>query len=557
MAAMAEVTHEDRLMAAGAPYELVAVEGPSGRVQVFRHAPATVPDFLRTLSAFTARPLLVYESRRWTYGELLGHAAGVARELRQHGVRKCSHVAIAMRNSPECIAAILGALSIGAVPVMLNSRSGRAELIEAVRSARSSIVLADARCAQELRQSGLSGVTIVDDAQLAALGSADFFAQLATDVAPDDPAVILCTSGSTGRPKAAVLTHRGVMTSIWANLYAGALIGLRTAEQLGIDLATLAAKAAPPCLLLVYPFFHTSGLHTGLLATLARGARIVMMKRWSAEGALELIQRERVTQAPGVPTMLWDILKVSGRERFDLSSLASLGTGGQAMPVNLLADLRAAFPRAVFGNGYGLTEANGVVSLVVGDDFLARPATSGRPLPTVEMRFMLDETTPAAPGEPGEIWLKGAHLMREYFDDPLATHEVLRDGWLRTGDVGYLDGDGFLYICDRRKDMVISGGENIYCAEVERVLVEHPGVLEAGTFGIGDERLGEKLVAVVVPRDGSQVQEAELRSWVCDRLAAYKAPHRVWTSDAPLPRNALGKLDKIALRKAFAHAARS
>ena len=157
------------------------------------------------------------------------------------------------------------------------------------------------------------------------------------------------------------------MTSIWANMYAGALIGLRTAEKLGVDLATLAAKAPPPCLLLVYPLFHTSGLHTGLLASLARGARIVMMKRWSAQEALELIQAERVTQAPGVPTMLWDILKVEHRERFDLSSLASLGTGGQAMPVNLLADLRAAFPRAVFGNGYGLTEANGVVSLVIGE----------------------------------------------------------------------------------------------------------------------------------------------------------------------------------------------
>lgn len=557
MAAKAEETHEARLMAPGAPFELLPADGPCGRVHIFRHAPASVPDFLRTLQPFAGRPLLVYESRRSTYSDVLGHAAGIADELRKHGIAKGSHVAIAMRNSPECIAAILGTLSMGAVPVMLNSRSAQVELIEAVRGARSTVVLADARCAASLRQSPLSGVAIVDDAQLAQVAHSDFFAKLATDVAADDPAVILCTSGSTGRPKAAVLTHRGVMTSIWANMYAGALIGLRTAEKLGVDLATLAAKAPPPCLLLVYPLFHTSGLHTGLLASLARGARIVMMKRWSAQEALELIQAERVTQAPGVPTMLWDILKVEHRERFDLSSLASLGTGGQAMPVNLLADLRAAFPRAVFGNGYGLTEANGVVSLVIGEDFLARPATSGRPLPTVHMRFMRDADTAAAPGEPGEIWLRGAHLMREYFDDPAGTAEAVHDGWLRTGDVGYLDADGFLYICDRRKDMVISGGENIYCAEVERVLVEHPRVLEASTFGIADERLGEMLVAVVVARDGSSVHESELRTWVCERLAAYKAPHRVWMSDTPLPRNVLGKLDKIALRKAFAPVTRS
>ena len=547
------MTHEASLTAPGAPYELIRADGARGPVRIFRHAPATVPDFLRTLEAFADRPLLVYESRRLCYGQVFGHAAGIAHELEYRGVIRGSRVVIAMRNSGECVAAILAALAIGAVPVFINSRGARDEISDGVRMARCSVMLADERCAAVLNEAPPTGVTIIEESMLADMPSrADFFSRLATDVAPDDPAMILFTSGTAGRPKAAVLTHRGVVTSLWANLYAGALIGLRTAEKLGIDMATLAAQMPSPCQLLVYPLFHTSGLHSGLLTTLARGARCVMMKRWSGIDALKLIEAERITQAPGVPTMFWDMLKVEDRARFDVSSLTSIATGGQAMPVNLLADLRAALPRAVIGNGYGLTEANGAVSLVVGEDFLARPTTSGIVLPTLDVRFMRDALTEAAAGEPGEIWVRGASVMREYFDDPAATEEALHEGWLRTGDVGYRDSEGFLYIVDRKKDMIISAGENIYCAEVERALLEHPRVFEASTFGVFDERLGEKLVAVIVPRAGSALTESELQEWVGARLSAYKVPRHVWASETPLARNDMGKVDKVALRQRFA-----
>lgn len=551
------MTLEASLTEPGAPYELVYTDGPHGRVRVFRHAPATLPEFLRTLAAFADRPLLVHESRRLSYRQIFDRTAGIAYELGNRGVTRGSRVVIAMRNSCECVAAILAVLAIGAVPVFINSRGTRDEITDGVRMARCSIMLVDQRCAAALSEAPPAGVAILDESMLVGMPPRDdFFSRLATGVAPDDPAAILFTSGTAGRPKAAVLTHRGVMTSLWANLYAGALIGLRTAEKLGIDMATLAAQMQSPCLLLVYPLFHTSGLHSGLLPTLARGARCVMMKRWSGVDALRLIEAERITQAPGVPTMFWDMLKVEERGQFDLSSLTSIATGGQAMPVNLLADMRAAFPRAVIGNGYGLTEANGAVSLVVGEDFLARPTTSGVVLPTLEVRFMRTAHTEAAPGEPGEVWVRGASVMREYFDDPAATEEAFHEGWLRTGDVGYLDDEGFIYIVDRKRDMIISAGENIYCAEVERVLLEHPGVFEASTFGVVDDRLGEKLVAAVVPRGGCDVTEADLQAWIGGRLAAYKVPRRVWTSDTPLVRNDMGKVDKVAMRQRFAQFSR-
>ena len=555
MAVVVELTDESKLIGPGAPYELAHADSPDGPVRVFRHAPATLPDFLRTLALLADRPLLVYESRRLSYGQVFAQAAGIAHELRQRGVARGDRIVIAMRNSPECVFAILAVLAIGAVPVLVNSRGARAEIVDSVRMARCSIVMADARCAVELQAAAMA--TVIEESMLAGVAPReDFFDGLASGIDPNEPAAVLFTSGTSGRAKAAVLTHRGVMTSIWSNLYAGALIGLRLAKKLGLDMETFAKHMQPSCLLLVYPLFHTSGLHSGLLATLARGARCVMMKRWSGAAALQLIEVERITQVPGVPAMFWDMLQVPDRVHFELSSLTSISTGGQAMPVNLLAELRSAFPRALIGNGYGLTEANGAVSVVVGEDFLARPATAGLVLSTLDVRFMRDAHTEAAPGEPGEICVRGASVMRGYFDDPDATDAALRDGWLHTGDVGFVDADGFLYVVDRKKDMIISAGENIYCAEVERALVEHPHVLEASTFGVPDARLGEKLVAVVVPRAGYAVTETQLQAWVGERLAAYKVPHTVWASDEPLVRNDLGKVDKIALRRRFIRSTR-
>ncbi|MBS0366510.1 MAG: AMP-binding protein [Proteobacteria bacterium] len=559
------------LLAPGAPFELARASGAEGAPLVYRQAPRTLTEFLAGATTLIERPFLLYEGRRLSYAETLAAAASLATVLQsRYAVRPGTHVGIALRNGPECVIALLAAAALGAVLVVANSRGTADELAAALIGSRCGLVLADPRCgaalegalaaariallvaAAECREGELSGWA---QACAGASAGATWEAVLARDLDPESAALILFTSGTTGRPKGAVLTHRGVMTSIWANQFAAAQVGLEMAARYGIDPAVLAARAGQPCLLLVYPLFHTSGLHSGLFASIARGGRMVLLRRWDVATALRLIQEERVTMMPGVPTMYWDLLQYPGRSDFDLSSLTSVSTGGQAMPLNLLAGIREAFPNCVIGNGYGLTEANGAVALVVGQDFLARRSTSGRVLPSCELRIVREDGCDADVGEPGEIRVRGAHVMAGYWDDAEATAAAVQDGWLLTGDVGERDAEGFLYIVDRKKDMVICGGENIYCAEVERVIQTHPDVHEVATFGLPDDRLGERLVAVVVPHAGRQLTQSGVSEWVAVKLAAYKVPAQVWFQEDALRRNDLGKIDKVVLRRRYAAAA--
>jgi acyl-CoA synthetase (AMP-forming)/AMP-acid ligase II len=282
------------------------------------------------------------------------------------------------------------------------------------------------------------------------------------------------------------------------------------------------------------------------LSPLVAGSKIVILPKWDAKEAARAIADEKITMFSAVPTMLWDMLREAQANAVDLSSLTNIGTGGQALPINLLDGMRELCPQAVMGTGYGLTETTGTVAMAVGEDFLRKRASAGRVVPLVEMRVEAPDGSELPRGEAGEIVVRSAQVMQGYWGMPDETAEVLSaDGWLRTGDVGYLDDEGYLFIVDRKKDMVISGGENIYCAEVERVLSEMPEISECATFGIPDDRLGELLVAVV-RADG--LTEDAVIAHVGDRLARYKAPAKVAFLDQPLPRNHLDKVDKIALR---------
>jgi acyl-CoA synthetase (AMP-forming)/AMP-acid ligase II len=273
------------------------------------------------------------------------------------------------------------------------------------------------------------------------------------------------------------------------------------------------------------------------------------MRRWDAQEAVRLIAREGVSMFSAVPAMLWDLLHRARVGDLDIASLRNIGCGGQALPVNLVAEVHALCPQAQIGTGYGMTECAGAIAQSVGPDFMRRPAAAGRVLPLVDVRIEDAAGTVLPVGEVGEIVVRGAQVMLGYWNRPEDTAAVLgADGWLRTGDVGRVDEEGYVFIVDRKKDMVISAGENIYCAEVERALGELPQVRECAAIGMPDERLGECLVAAVVA-DG--LTEAEVIEWVAERLARYKAPTRVAFSNEPLPRNALDKVDKVALRKAW------
>jgi long-chain acyl-CoA synthetase len=558
-------THPDPLSveaftAPGAPFELIETQVRGARCRTFRHAPRCLAELYRAARLHDDKVCAVMDAARLTYRELFAQAAVLAAHLRACGVAKGTHVAIAMRNRPEWLTAFVAISSLGAVPVLANSRCSAPELAEALGYAACRHVIADAACAALLEEghfTAAAGIVVGAapapcamrwDSYAALIGAGPAAELPLTACAPEDPALIMFTSGTTGAPKGAVLNQVGVLTALMANQLSAALLGARMAQQLGVDLATLARNAPQPCTLLVFPLFHTSGCLSVFLTGMARGGRIVFLPRWSAAEALRLVQQERVQALPAVPTMLWDILQYPDLAAFDTSSLVSLGTGGQGLPANLVSAIQARFPRALLGTGYGMTETNGMVSLAVGAEFLAHPHSAGRPLATAEIRIVDEAGAEAPAGEPGEICVRSAQNMSGYWAQPQADARVFRDGWLRTGDVGCIDDEGFLTIVSRKTDMIISGGENIYCAEVERILTQHPDVMEAATFGLPDERLGERLVAAVVPRAGTQLTAAQLRAFCGERLAEYKLPREWRFSSLPLERNATGKIMKAQLR---------
>ncbi|MBK6802348.1 class I adenylate-forming enzyme family protein [Novosphingobium sp.] len=468
-------------------------------------------------------------------------------------IRRGDRVAICMRNRAEWIVAFMAVIKAGGIAALLNSRGSPAELVAMIDDVTPALVLADSRRAALIREGGFAGrmldLTRPFDAQEVERRAAG----PVTDPGiadPADPCAILFTSGTTGRVKGAVLTHRSLITGLMAMQLTGVMVLHNMARAHGVPVETILANLPQQATLLVYPLFHISGLGAAFLSPLLAGTKVVIMRRWDAQEAVRLIAAEQITMFSAVPTMLWDLLHRAKLGDGDLSSLRNIASGGQALPVNLLDEIRSACPQAVMGTGYGMTEASGSLAQAVGDDFIRNRSAAGRVLPLAQVRIAAPDGTLLPQGKSGEIQFRGAMAMQGYWNRPEETAAAFTaDGWLRTGDVGYLDAEGYVFIVDRVKDMVISGGENIYCAEVERVMGEMPGVGECAAFGIPDERLGELLVAVV---RGEGISEAAVKDWVGERLARYKAPGRVAITDQPLPRNDVGKVNKAALRAAWA-----
>lgn len=553
----------DRLTAKGAPFEFETVSVRGTRCRVFKNTPPYLSTLYANLDVFSDRIFAVYEGRRLSYADVIAQAATLAAHLREHhDIGRGSRVAIVMRNAPEWVVAFLAITSLGGVAVLVNSRGTADDIAYCLTSTKCDLAIADRRCAGGLGNTEAAElpclVTDVPVAGETGSGSLDEILATAsagqlehTECAPEDPALILFTSGTTGHPKGALLTHRGVMTALRTNEFSNALIGAQMAARYGIDLETLAANRPQPSTLLMFPLFHVSGCHSVLLPALVQGGKIVFMRRWNAEDALRLVETEKITTFPGVPTMHWDLLQVADRDKYDLTSMSALSIGGQATPVPLLEALQQAFPSAVIGTGYGMTETNGAITMTIGDEFIADPKSCGKAVATTDIRMLGDDGEWADDGEPGEICVRGATVMAGYDNRPEANAEAFRDGWFRTGDVGYFDSAQRLYIVDRQTDMVISGGENIYCAEVERVCSEHPAVLEVATFGVPDDRLGEKLIGMLRLRDGHATQAADIRSYLEANLAAYKVPKDILIVDEPLPRNPAGKVLKPVLREQY------
>ncbi|NWK96129.1 AMP-dependent synthetase [Sphingobium lactosutens] len=527
--------------APGTPFEIGEQDG----MRFFVKAPSDLSQLVETARRFGDRTAIVdfdgpQGERRLSFAEVF---AWRDRMIGHVNIRRGDRVAICTRNRAEWMVAFLAVIRAGGVAVLLNSRGSSAELVAMIGEVMPTLILADGDRAALIREGGYGGPLLDITGPLAETGVARENGQAA---GPNDPCAILFTSGTTGRVKGAILSHRAVITGLLGTQLTGSMVMHNMALQHGLSVDEVMAQLPAQALLLVAPLFHISGLGAGFLAPLLSGGKIVVMRRWDAQEAVRLIEREKITQLATVPTMLWDMVNHARQIDADLGSVRNIGSGGQALPLNLLEEVRALCPHAMMGVGYGMTETSGAIAQAVGADFLRARASAGRVLPLVDLRIERPDGAICGAGETGEIVVRSAMVMSGYWNRPEDTaNSFTPDGWLRTGDIGYQDEDGYIFIVDRAKDMVISGGENIYCAEVERVLSEMPQIIECATFGIADDRMGELLVAVV-QADGLDARA--IIDWVAERLARYKAPAHVAFLRGPLPRNQAEKIDKVALR---------
>jgi long-chain acyl-CoA synthetase len=540
----------------GGRFELVEREVRGRPLRVFASAPPSLRVLWDAVRGRGDHAQLVYEEERWTCADLMGRADAIAAALVSHyGVVPGDRVAIAMRNYPEWIAAFAAVTSLGAIAVCLNAWWTRDEMAYGLEDSGARVLIADRerveRAAPRLAAGELRALVVRSgDAALpeGAERSEDVLepgaAMPAAEVAEDDDATILYTSGTTGHPKGAVSTHRAILNALLA-------FGCRAAVNQAMR-PPAEPHPFPPCFILVVPLFHVTGLVPVMLSCMAGGFELVMMYRWNPERALELIERERVTNFVGVPTMSYDLLESPDFGRRDTSSLTNVGGGGAPAPPELVNRIDRSFRRGSPGIGYGMTETNAYGPQNGGEDLLTRPRSTGRAVPVLEVRVVGEDGAEVPRGGIGEIQFRGATLIRGYWNKPEATAAALDDGWLRSGDLGRMDEEGFVYVEDRVKDMVLRGGENVYCAEVEAAIYEHPSVHEAAVFGVPHPRLGEEVAAMVMPRRGASLEAEELDAWLRERIAAFKVPTQLEITNAQLPRNASGKILKRELRDRIA-----
>jgi long-chain acyl-CoA synthetase len=362
----------------------------------------------------------------------------------------------------------------------------------------------------------------------------------------DEDATIFYTSGTTGKPKGAVITHRNIISNVFNALAAQSRAFLRRGEAPPAPNPLAAQKAV----LISVPFFHATGCFAIMVPALLAGMKLVMQRRWNADQALEIIQRERITNAGGVPTIAWQIIEHPRFHEFDLSSLESIAYGGAPSAPELVRRLKERFPKLSPGQGWGMTETSATATSNVAEDYERKPSSCGVPSPTGEVRIVADgKDVPT--GEVGELWYRGPIVVRCYWNKPQATAETFVDGWVKTGDLARVDEEGFVYIVDRAKDMLIRGGENIYCVEVENALYDHPAVMDAAVVGIPHRTLGEEPAAVVHLKPDADATEEELRHFVAQKLAAFKVPVKILFHHETLPRNPNGKILKRDLKELF------
>ena len=539
-----------QLTRAGEPYELETIDIAGTPQRVFRNAPAT----LRVLFEETASDLsfILYEDETYTYAEAWRAAGRIGHLLvHQYGVAKGDRVAISMRNFPEWILAFTAVTSVGAIAVAMNALWRPEEMAYGLTDSGARVLIADQERLDRLAQLATPPAVKVisvrapnrsdDQPDLQALMAAAGDVTLPeVDIAPDDGATMFYTSGSTGNPKGVVSTHRNVISALLS-------------WELDGQSALLIAGVEPPeperqpATLLAVPLFHVTGSHAVYLASYRAQRKIVPMYKWDPEVAAEMIEREHITSVVAPAAMTGDLVRVAQTSGRDLSSLVTVGGGGAPRAPEQVKQIDASFANALPGTGWGMTETNAIGTGIGGLDYLGRPASSGRCAAVLDLKI-IDEAGNALPaGQRGELLVRGTSVFRGYWNRPDANAEAFTDGWFHTGDVAYLDDEGFLFIVDRIKDLIIRGGENIGCGQVEAAMLAHPLVHEAAVYGVPDDRLGEEVGATYF--GAPELDPDSLRSYLAQHLARFEVPRFMFAATGPLPRTASGKILKRELRE--------
>jgi long-chain acyl-CoA synthetase len=551
----------DTLTGPGGPFEIVTEAVRGVPLQVYKSRLGSMRDLIDMSDGRGDTDFVVQGDRRLSYGSHNARVRAAAQGLVSGGVKRGDRVALLSANSPEWVVGFWACAAASAICVPLNAWWRAEELQFALEDSGSRVLICDARRWELVKHlpevlPALEQVYVIG-ADTPAAGAAAF-GELeaggdpggfpAVDVDEDDIAGIFYTSGTTGKPKGATVTHRQTLANL-QNLF---LLGTVQMMQGAAPPAELSGTTQAASLLIV-PLFHTTGCHATMVLNYASGGKLVLMPpgRFDPDAAMRLVQDERVTSIGGVPTVMWRLIESPDFGAYDLSSVTRISYGGAPSGAELVERIAEAFPNAKAGlaTAYGLTETASVATAIGGDDYVAHPGSAGRPVPTVELRIVGSDGNDAAPGETGEVWIKGPTVSSHgYWNRPDANAESFTDGWFHTGDLGRLDAEGYLYIVDRAKDMLIRGGENIYCVEIENVLYEHPDVIDAAVVGVPHKTLGEEVRAVVQLKPGSTTTAADLQRFCAEHLAAYKVPAHVDLVDHPLPRNPAGKILKQALR---------
>jgi len=540
--------------------ETVTIRGIPTRV--WKHAPETLRALIELSRTHGERVFTIYEDERVTYEANFRAIAALAAKLRAAGVEKGDRVALAMRNLPEWPVAFFAVEVLGAIVVPLNAWWTGAELEYGLADSGAKILVVDGERHERLKMHyaalpALKHVLVarakgdLDGAEPLEgwIGGPKDWASLPdaqlpdANIAADDDATIFYTSGTTGAPKGALGTHRNLMTNILSGGYNAARSYLRRGE--------MPPPPEPRVALLVIPLFHVTACSASLMGTLVTGSTLIFMRKWDPVQAMEIIQREKVNLTGGVPTIAWQLLEHPDRAKYDLSSLEAIAYGGAPSAPELVKRIYTEFG-ALPGNGWGMTETMATVTGHSSEDYLNRPTSAGPPVPVADLEIRGEDGVTVLPvGDVGELWARGPMIVKGYWNKPEASAATFVDGWVRTGDLARLDEEGFCYIVDRAKDIIIRGGENIYSSEVENVLYAHPAVTDCALIGIPHRTLGEEPAAVVHLAPGMGASEAELQAWVKERLAAFKAPVAVRFVHETLPRNANGKILKKDLKVLF------